>query len=270
MQLTYNANPSAAFPGLIADTSFRDVISAICGTRQLAQIVVTTAADSEDFTVTINGTDFVYSSDTDGTKTEIRDGLKALIDAGSEPVTTESVSTDTLLVESSDHDTGFTITVTDETTGVLTLTELVAQEQAIGFGRVVVLDERLDVDPLTGKDEGCRLPRLATDITGGKTLGVAIADTSLVTRTSSPQGGYDPGAAVPVLRRGRIWMEVEDVASVARGGAVYVRHAASGSEELGAIRATDDSADTDPIPNGAAQFTGQVSGNYAVVEWNLP
>ena len=65
-------------------------------------------------------------------------------------------------------------------------------------------------------------------------------------------------------------MTVEDVASVAKGGSVFVRHIATGSESLGAIRAVDDGADTDAIPNGAAAFTGQVSGNLAVVEWNLP
>lgn len=267
-QTSYSENPSAAFAGLRADTGFGDVVSAICGTRQLAQVVVTTAADSEDFTITINGTDFVYTSDTTATKAEISAGLKTLIDAGSEPVLVEDDEVDTLLIESTDHDTGFTITVTDETTGVLTLTELVAQEQAIAFGRVVCLDERVATDPNTGKAEGCRLPRLATDITGGKVFGISLADTSKVTRTTAPLGGYSPGEAVPILRRGRIWVEVEDVGSVARGGSVYVRHVATGSEELGAIRAADDGSDTDPLTG--AVFTGQVSGSLAVVELNLP
>lgn len=272
MQLSYSETPAEAFAGKLADCSFHDIISAVCATRQLAQVVVTTAANEEDFTVTINGTDFTYTSDTSGTKAEITAGLKALIDAGSEPVLVEDDEVDTLLIESTDHDTGFTITVTDETTGVLTLTELVAQEQSIEFGKVVVEDERVSVDANTGKISGCRLPRQSADVTGGKILGVAIADTSRVTRTTEPYGGYGAGEAIPVLRKGRIWMEVEDVATVAKGGVVYVRSTATGSEELGAIRAADDSSDTDPVANGAAEFTGQkISAlDLAVVEWNLP
>jgi hypothetical protein len=268
MQLSYDSNPAAAFAGLRADTGFGDIISALACTRQLSQVVVTTEANSEDFTITINGTAFTFASDTAATKTEIRDGLKALIDAGSEPVSTESVSTDTLLIESTDYDEGFTITVTDGATGVLTLTELVAQEQSIEFGKVVVVDERADADVNTGKLDACRLPRLNADITGGKVLGIALADTSMVTRADEPQGGYSAGQVVSIMRRGRIWVEVEDVASVARGGSVYVRSTASGSEELGAIRAADDGGDTDPLTG--AIFTGQVSGDLAVVELNLP
>lgn len=270
MQTSYSQVPSPAYAGMLANAGFKDIITAIASTRQLEQVVVTTAADEEDFTVTINGTDFTYTSDTSGTKAEITAGLKALIDAGSEPVLVEDDEVDTLLIESTDHDLGFTISVADETTGVLTLTQLVAQEQAIGFGKFVVLDSRVAVDPHTGRDNACRLPRLAADITGLQSLGFALADITKVTRTTDPYGGYSAGEAVAVVRKGPVWVEVEDVANVAKGGAVYVRHAATGSEELGAVRATDDSADTDPLPNGAAQFTGQVSGSLAVVELNLP
>jgi len=40
-----------------------------------------TAASSATYTVTINGTAYTYTSDTDATAAEIRDGLKALIEA---------------------------------------------------------------------------------------------------------------------------------------------------------------------------------------------
>lgn len=270
MQLAYNENPGAAFAGLIADTGFRDVVSTIAATRQLEQIVVDSATNAGVYQAVINGTVFEYTADGTATVTEIRDGLKALIDGGSEPVLTESVSTDTLLTESTDHDAGFTMAIGGANVADLTLSQLVAQEAAIGFGKFVVEDERVAADSGSGKVQGCRLPRLAADITGGKVYGVAIADTSKETRSGVPIGGYSAGEAVPAIRKGRVWVEVEDVGSVARGGSVFIRHVATGSEELGAVRAVDDGTDTDPLPNGSASFTGQVSGSLAVIELNLP
>lgn len=272
MQTSYNELPNAAFAGLVLDTGFKDIISRIAASRQLEQVVVTTAANAEIFTVTINGNAYAYTSDASATKAEISAGLKALIDAGSEDVTVTDDLTDTLLIESNDHDNGFTISVTNPATGVLTLTQLVAQEQSIAFGMVVVEDERVDVDANTGKVEGCRLPRLATDFSGRKVFGVAVADTSKITRGTTPYGGYSAGEALPVLTRGRIWMPVEDVATVAKGGLVYVRHVATGTENLGGIRAADDGSDTEVMDAQQCQFTGQkvTALNLAVVEWNMP
>lgn len=265
MQLSYSEQPANAFAGLISDAGVRDVISKIAATRQLEKVVVTTAANSEIFTITINGNAYAYTSDSSGTKTEITAGLKALIDAGGEGVTVTDDTTDTLTIESDSFDDGFTITVTNPATGVLTLTHLVAQEDPIGFGKVVCYDERVGVG-------ACRLPRVAADVTSRYLWGVAIADASKLTRTSSPQGGYSAGQSVPILKKGRIWMAVEDVASVVPGGLVYVRYVATAPEELGAIRAADDGSDTDPVANAAAVFTGKkiTALGLAEVEWNLP
>lgn len=52
------------------------------------------AEDSTLYTVAINSTAFVYGSDSDATVAEITAGLKALIDAGSEPVSTTDNGTD--------------------------------------------------------------------------------------------------------------------------------------------------------------------------------
>lgn len=274
MQLAYNNLPGNALPGLVLDIGFHDIVSRIVATRQLEKVVVTTAANAEIFTITIDGVAYAYTSDGSGTKPEISAGLKALIDAGDADVTVTDDTTDTLLIESNNHDKGFVISVTNPATGVLTLTQLVAQEEAIGFGIVVVEDEQVSSDSNTGKREGVRLPRIAADITTlGKTLGVAICDTSRVTRTSAPYGGYGAGEALGVLKRGRIWMPVEDVATVALGGLVYVRVVASGANGLGQIRAADDGGNTDVLPFASAHFTGQKVGSgttgLAVVEWNL-
>ena len=45
---------------------------------------VSGVANSATYTVTINGTDYTYTSDTNATAAEIRDGLKALIEASSD------------------------------------------------------------------------------------------------------------------------------------------------------------------------------------------
>jgi hypothetical protein len=279
-QLTYNATPNEAYAGMPYDSSLkRDVISRINAAKQLWQVVVTTADDSQDFTVTLNGVAHTFTSDASATKAEISAGLKAEIDAGSVDVTVDDDLTDTLLIENNSYDNEVTCTVTAGGSGALTATELIDHEDAIHFGAVVVDDPTAATglvgavaDAQTGKRDTCRLPRLATDFSNRKMLGVAMADTTLVTRAAVPRGGYNAGETVPVWRTGRIWMYVEDVASVVTGGLVYVRHVATGTERLGDIRAVDDGSDTEVLDAQQAQFTGQkiTSLNLAVVEWNLP
>lgn len=271
MQLTMNENPSAAFAGLVADSGAKDIITGVACSRQLEQVVVTTADNAVAFTITINGNAYAFTSDGSGTKPEISAGLKALIDAGSEGVTVTDDETDTLLIESDSYDAGFTISVAAAGSGVLTLTQLVGQEQNVPFGVVVVADERVAAEA-SGRLPAVRLPRLATDFSGYKIRGVALADTSRVTLAASPYGGFAAGDALPVLRKGRVWMAVEDIATVAEGGLVYVRHIASASEQLGAIRAADDGGDTEVLTYSQARFTGQKNTALAiaVVEWDLP
>lgn len=276
MQTSYANNPGVAFAGLLFDTGSKDIISRIANARQLFSVVVTTEYNSQDFTVTIDGTAYTYTSDGSATKIEIAAGLQALIDAGDHAIdATEAFTTsetdDSFYIQASGYeDSELVVTITNPANGVLTLAELVDYEQEVPFGVVVVDDQADSVDGNTGKRIGCALPRLSADVTSRRVLGVAIADASKITTATSPYGGYAAGQSVPILRKGRIWMEVEDVASVVMGGLVYVRSTATSPELLGAIRAADDGSDTDPIDSNAAQFTGQVSGDLAVVEWNLP
>lgn len=276
MQTSYSNQPVQAFAGLIADAGARDIISRLNSAYQLFSVVVTTAANAEDFIVTIDGTSYTYTSDGSATKKEISDGLKALIAAGSADVTLTTFQTavadDSFYIENNSYDTEITVSITNPATGVLTLTELVDHEDTIPFGAVVSADDRETVDSITGRSATCRLPRLNADVTSRRVLGVAIADTSLSVDANRTAGYYKAGESVPILRKGRIWMTVEDVASVAAGGLVYVRSTATGTELLGAIRAADDAGDTDPIDSNAAVFTGQVdtTNSLAVVEWNLP
>lgn len=273
-QLTYNEFPADAYAGMAVNTGLKMDVSGVAATRQLEQVVIDTASNSEKYSVTINGTNYDFTSDASATAEEIRDGLKAAIDAGSDTtITTDESGTDTLLVEAANYDADdlFTISLVDNA-AKMTLTQLVAHEQSIGFGKVVVEDERNTTDPQTGKAEAVRLPRLSTDISARKTFGVALFDASIEpSRTqstlSAQVGGYDPGTTIPIRKFGQVWVEVEDIASVVRGGQAYVRFSASGSEELGAIRTDADTADAGALPG--AYFTGQVSGNFAVLDLML-
>jgi hypothetical protein len=261
---------------MLADSGPHDIISRVNAAQQLFSVVVTTEYNSQIFTVTIDGTAYQYTSDASATKAEIAAGLKALIDAGDDDVTTTLFTTseanDSFYIENNSFDTEITVTITNPANGVLTLAELVDHEDAIQFGAVVVESEQVDADALDGSRGSCRLPRLATDFSSRHVLGVALADISKITRSSAPYAGFSAGEVVPVLRKGRIWMSVEDVSSVAQGGLVYVRHVAGTTESLGAIRAADDGSDTEVLDAQQAAFTGQVNStlSLAVVEWNLP
>jgi hypothetical protein len=278
MQTSFSTNPKVGFAGMLADAGLGDIVSRINSAKQLFSVVVTTVENSADFVVTIDGTAYTFTSDGSATKAEIAAGLKALVDAGSDDVTTELFTTaaanDSFYIENNSIEEAdeLTVTITNPSSGVLTLAEVIDHNDVIQFGAVVVEDERASVDGLTYKADACRLPRLATDFSNRLVLGVALADISREVRSTSPYGGYDFGEAVGILRKGRIWMAVEDPSSVAPGGLVYVRHVASASESLGAIRAADDGSDTEVLDAQQARFTGQVdtTNAIAVVEWNLP
>lgn len=87
--------PAAATVNSIA-TAMTALIAAVTGVtaadgtgyvtitpKNIASCIVTvTAASSKTFTITLDGVDFTYTSDSDATAAEIRDGLQALIIAG--------------------------------------------------------------------------------------------------------------------------------------------------------------------------------------------
>lgn len=280
MQTSYSEFNAVAIAGMKSNTAPSTVISRVNAAKQLFSVVVTTEANSEIFTVTIDGEAYAYTSDASGTKAEIAAGLKALIDAGVTAgdidvtctLFTTSEANDSFYVENNSFDDEITCTVTNPATGVLTVAELVDHEDAIQFGAFVVNDDRQTAYSMNGDLEQCRLPRLATDFSGRHVLGVALADVSKVTRLTSPYGGYSAGETVPIIRRGFVWVEVEDVANVGNGGLVYVRHVASGTEKLGAVAAADDGSDTEVLDAQQCSFTGRkIAGlNLAEIELNLP
>jgi hypothetical protein len=94
-----------------------------------------------------------------------------------------------------------------------------------------------------------------------RVLGVAIYD------AAKAPGAYADEEAVPVLRRGRIYVTAE--AAVAKGDPVYVRVVAGVGETRGRVRATPDSTDC-ALLRGARFVSTTTAEGLAVVELDLP
>ena len=67
---------------------------------QTFTVVIDTATNDQEYSLVVNGTTYSYTADSSATKAEITAGLKAAIDAGSEPVTVTDDETDTLTIVS--------------------------------------------------------------------------------------------------------------------------------------------------------------------------
>jgi len=99
-------------------------------------ITVTTADNSQVFTVTLDGVAFAYTSDTDATKTEIRDGLQALILAGGYAAAEfVDLSTDALTVTFASH-AGADVRVSATGAGLLTVSAGVLANRLLSVGGV--------------------------------------------------------------------------------------------------------------------------------------
>ena len=64
---------------------------------QVSDVVIATVANNSLYRVIINGVSFDYTSDADATAAEIRDGLIAAVNAGTEPVTASASGADVRL-----------------------------------------------------------------------------------------------------------------------------------------------------------------------------
>ena len=94
-----------------------------CDTKPVAQVdevTVVTVANSTEYTVTINGTDFKYTSDADATSDEIVSGLISAINGGNEPVTASGDTT--VVITANNAGTAFTDSVSTNLS-VSTITE---------------------------------------------------------------------------------------------------------------------------------------------------
>jgi hypothetical protein len=229
-QLSFSQDPAVGYPGMLADSGFKDIISGISSLQQVVSIAVTSDDDAV-YTVTINGTDFEYTADSSTSTAEITVGLADLINAGSEPVTASG--TDTPLVLTADQaGVVFTVATSATGTGDLVATTTVTPDQQIPFGHAVVFD--------TGgtQQKSVRLPSAAGDVTDddGYQLAIAVEDRAREgVDLGSGVAGYRANTVVACLNKGRVLVKVE--ANVVKNARAYVRYAAGGNG-LGAFGAS--------------------------------
>jgi hypothetical protein len=274
-QTSYQYAPDRGIAGQAADSGVVDSITRILASRQLDRVVVTTQSNAEVFRITlttvVNGvtttTNYDYTSDGSGSKIEIADGLAALINAGSQPVTAFSDGVDTVLLEADRHDEDgdFTTAVTSPATGVLTLTAgLVAHRQSVPFGSGVCRDERQTLTPagtaVTGKF--ARLPRVSGDLATGIFQGILLADTS----RQYSSGGHPANEPARILRKGRVLLYVEG--TVTEGQQLYCRYTVNGSAAVGQFRADADSSKAAAVP--VYTLEARTGAGLVLCEINIP
>jgi len=258
-QTSVEESMEIGMPGMPADSGFHDVITGINNSKQ--QIEVTVTLDSTNTTVTINGTAFTELAAV-GTKDLIAAALIVQINAGSEPVTARAgSSTDKILIDADESGTGFTYAATAN----VTIADIILNEASIPFGVFVSLN---DAGQQVGDRKLVHLPQLATDVTNPRTAQGFALHTQAVENALSGEGlGYNPQSAVSILKRGRVYVQVED--AVADGGQVFIRHVAGAGEQLGAARSDADGSDASALPN-ASYVLAANAGELAIVDINLP
>jgi hypothetical protein len=114
-----------------------------------------------------------------------------------------------------------------------------------------------------GANEGeAVVPDATGEVTGLVGLGVVLRS------HTQPQGeGYADGDPMPVMKKGRVWVPVED--AVTAETAAFVRFVAGTGEQLGAFRSDADGTDAVALP-GAKFVTDAGAGELALLDLNLP
>lgn len=208
--------------------------------RNLYTVLVSGNTDGT-YVLAVEGVTFTFTASSN-TATQIRDGLIALINAS--VAVTKSVrcvikDADEFYVESLSDGVPITV-VADNATGTgsdLTVSETTVETFGDVFAGVAMLSHT------EANDQKRDLIDMASPIAG--------------------TDGYNRGAMVNVLAKGRIWVEVEE--AVSPGDAVYVRYVAGASEKQGIFRKSVDSTDCVKLDN-ARWVVGASAAGLAVLE----
>ena len=118
-------------------------------------------------------------------------------------------------------------------------------------------------------DGRCKLPTATGQITGGTALGIAVYDPMKMPNwpagTTVP---YPQGTTVPVIRKGVVWVKVEE--AVAPGDPVFIRFASgAGGTALGSFRKSADTATAVQYPGAVYLDTAGANG-FARVDLSAP
>lgn len=108
------------------------------------------------------------------------------------------------------------------------------------------------------------------DATGQDVAGILVHTQSQQDPTLAGAGGVALLETASVLRRGRIWVPIEE--DIAVGDAVFFRHTAGGGgTEIGAFRNDADTASADALTESTWLQGGTAAGDaVALLEVNLP
>lgn len=112
-------------------------------------------------------------------------------------------------------------------------------------------------------DDEVAAPAASGDVTA-TAVGVTARRLSRVSQAGAADPSFPAGESLPVLRKGKIYVEVED--AVTKGGACFVNFQ-NGNE--GQFRSDAAAGDAVALP-GAVYRTAAGAGELAVVEINLP
>lgn len=225
------------------------------------------------FKLTIEGYELLYGAGSTVAETE-RDALLALLQADSrfdDLVDFGEESTNILTITAKTAGVPFTASYENENgagqagTGTMTYSTTTANQTGdpVPFGRALAESTTQAVATLPSA-------------TGFTFLGVSIHRAHYRNKDNSvspPVTGeaqWQGNEAMPVLKRGRIWVKPET--AVAPGDQVHVRHTqgAAAAETVGRFRASADGGDTDQITAGARWVSEAQADELAVLELNLP
>lgn len=196
-------------PSATGDVFESDAAVTILQTNSVRNVIeVTTADNSQTFTITIDGTPYAFVSDATATKQEIVTGLIAALATGSAPMTGVDDGTgDSLTLTANDGETGYNVTVSATGAGVLTVNEiwtpvavtaLVAGANLVNAGQIDTI-----VTPVSGLDQ---VEQIADGVQGRDTE----TDAELRIRITGARLGEATAEAI----RSRILNEVDGVTTV--------------------------------------------------------
>jgi hypothetical protein len=257
-QLSYSANMAIAVAGLLGDIGDSFVRSYINGNsiKKRYTFTVSAAADVA-YALSLTSplgvvTAISFDEGAAGTLTSKRDGLIAAINASDAKLYCFAYAKDAdeFYVEARLAGQDFTAAEADANLTLVNDTAFVAQP-IVGFGLALAQGTQ---------DPECRLLAANTD----KVIGVSVF--SHADNINNGVEGYAAQSAVNVLRRGTIWVKVEE--AVAAEDPVYVRAVAVSPEVAGAFRKTADGADTIAL-SGCKFLSSAAAGGLALVDINI-
>lgn len=124
----------------------------------------------------------------------------------------------------------------------------------------------VSMDPTSG-DGHFKLPAASGDLVRNLLLGVTTA-TQAIENVPVGGGSYKQYAAVGVMKKGRVWVAVEE--AVVAGDPVFVRIASgAGGTQLGAFRKSADTASASQVLEGMQYLTSAAAAGFALLQINL-